>query len=135
MSDGLNSVKGRESSFGDNGPIVPDSSISAGDRQTLVGEYPLGYFDDSGAIHGLAAYFPTVIFRSFAGDSKGMSGTGSFSFRVIENEKDKNGNVLVLLSDISFKTENAADRAYKDLIGENAKPKRQADEDDDTDVA
>jgi hypothetical protein len=136
MSDGLNSVKGRESAFGDNGTIIPDGAISAGDRQTLVGEYPLGYFDDSGVVHGLAAYFPTVIFRSFAGESKGMSGTGSFSFKVLENEKDKNGDVLVLLSDISFKTENMADRTYKDLIGENANPKRQVDsEDDDTDVA
>ncbi len=126
----------RESAFGDNGPIIPDSSVSYGDRQTLVGQYPIGIYGEgkNTGVNALAAYFPTMVFRSFAEDSKGMSGTGSFAFKVLASEKD--GQVLVLLQDVSFKTENMADRTYKDLIGENANPKAQVDsDDDDTDVA
>ena len=136
MTTGLTSKQGRESAFGDSAVILPDGAIGSGDRQTLVGEYPLGVYGEGekSGVHGLAAYFPTMVFRSFAEDSKGMSGTGNFAFKVLESEKD--GKVLVLLQDISFKTENMADRAYKDLIGENANPKAQVDnEDDDTDVA
>lgn len=129
MSSSLSSKQGRESAFGDSSVIIPDGSIGGGDRQTLVGDYPLGVYDASSGVHGLAAYFPTMVFRSFAEDSKGMSGTGTFDFKVIESEKD--GKVLVLLKDISFKTENMADRTYKDLIGENANPKAQVENEDD----
>ncbi len=136
MTSGLASKQGRESAFGDSAAIIPDGSIGAGDRQTLVGDYALGTYgqNSKSGVHGLAAYFPTMVFRSFAEDSKGMSGTGSFAFKVLASEKD--GQVLVLLQDVSFKTENMADRTYKDLIGENANPKAQVDsDDDDTDVA
>lgn len=132
----MGTKQARESAFGDNGPIIPDSSISSGDRQTLVGQYPIGIYGEgkNTGVNALAAYFPTMVFRSFAEDSKGMSGTGSFAFKVLASEKD--GQVLVLLQDVSFKTENMADRTYKDLIGENANPKAQVDsDDDDTDVA
>lgn len=136
MTNGLNTRQGRESSMGDSVALMPDGNISAGDRQTMVGSYPVGIYGEGekSGVHGLAAYFPTMVFRSFANDSKGMGGTGSFAFKVMESEKD--GKVLVLLQDVSFKTENMADRTFKDLIGENANPKRQVDsEDDDTDVA
>jgi hypothetical protein len=132
----MGTKQARESAFGDNGPIITDSSISSGDRQTLVGQYPIGIYGEgkNTGVNALAAYFPTMVFRSFAEDSKGMSGTGSFAFKVLASEKD--GQVLVLLQDVSFKTENMADRTYKDLIGENANPKAQVDsDDDDTDVA
>lgn len=132
----MGTKQARESAFGDNGPIIPDSSVSYGDRQTLVGQYPIGIYGEgkNTGVNALAAYFPTMVFRSFAEDSKGMSGTGSFAFKVLASEKD--GQVLVLLQDVSFKTENMADRTYKDLIGENANPKAQVDsDDDDTDVA
>lgn len=132
----MGTKQARESAFGDNGPLAPDSSISSADRQTLVGQYPIGVYGEgkNTGVNGLAAYFPAMVFRSFANDSKGMGGTGSFAFKVMESEKD--GKVLVLLQDVSFKTENMADRTFKDLIGENANPKRQVDgEDDDTDVA
>ncbi len=132
----MGTKQARESAFGDNGPIIPDSSVSYGDRQTLVGQYPIGIYGEgkNTGVNALAAYFPTMVFRSFVEDSKGMSGTGSFAFKVLASEKD--GQVLVLLQDVSFKTENMADRTYKDLIGENANPKAQVDsDDDDTDVA
>lgn len=132
----MGTKQAREAALGDNGPIIPDSSISSADRQTLVGQYPIGIYGEgrNSGIYGLAAYFPTMVFRSFGEESQGMSGTGSFAFKVIESEKD--GKVLILLQDLSFKTENMADRTYKDLIGENANPKAQVDnEDDDTDVA
>lgn len=137
MTNGLNTRQGRESSMGDSVALIPDGNIGPGDRQTMVGSYPVGIYGEGekSGVHGLAAYFPTMVFRSFAEDSKGMSGTGTFDFKVMESEKD--GKVLVLLKDISFKTENMADRTYKDLIGENANPKTQVDNEDDdgTDVA
>lgn len=130
----INTKQSRESAFGDNATISPDGNISAGDRQSILGGYPLGAYDvGATGLRGAAVYFPAMEFRAFAGESKGMSGTGSFAFQVIENERK--GRVLVLLKDVSFKTENRADKAYRELIGENAAPKAQVFEDDDTDIA
>lgn len=84
----------------------------------------------------LEARFPAMMARAFRGESQGLSGIGAFSFKVLENEKD--GKVLVRLEDISFKTENRADKTYREMVGENAKPKGfedDDDEDDGTDVA
>lgn len=79
--------------------------------------------------------YPAGPVAGFRGESKGLKGTGTFSFEVLAI--DENGKVLVRLSDLSFKTESKADKTYREMVGENEAPAGldDADEDDGTDVA
>ena len=78
---------------------------------------------------------PSGMARGFKDAAPGLAGTGEFSFEVVG--EGKGGMVRVKLSDLSFKTENKADKAYLDMVGENKAPAGLDDdyEDDGTDVA
>lgn len=72
--------------------------------------------------------------RGLKDAAPGLSGTGEFSFEFAG--EGKGGMVRLKLSDLVFKTENRADKSYRDMVGENKAPAGLDDdyEDDGTDV-
>lgn len=82
----------------------------------------------------LETLYPAMAVGKFRGESKGLKGTGTFSFEVLDGEKG--GQVLLRLSEMAFKTENKADQSYKEMVGVNGDPaaRDDGDEDDGTDI-
>lgn len=75
---------------------------------------------------------PEMAHRKFSGDSTGLKGSGTFDFEVVGR---RGGTVKIKLENLTFSTENKADKSYRDLVGQNVAPAGLNDDlDDGTDV-
>lgn len=70
-------------------------------------------------------------FPALGNAQDGQRGTGKFNFVVQGGEHA--GRATILVEELSLDTENTADKALKDMVGDTANPPKDHDEEDEDD--